>query len=203
MSRSIPSLLALVGAVLLVAAPARAEVEEKTGNFEIFPGWYFPENESLVSDPEDGFTYGVRGGYYFTQRFGVQLGLQGADLDYELNAPLSGAADISMFMADVSFIVNVNPDARAVFHVFGGPGYSWTNTELPHIAPNFDDDDNVWTAHVGIGTDIQATERFYIRPDVAIRWFSEDEDDTPGASSDSDSHTDWQFTLGFGWRFGG
>lgn len=196
------SVLAIAAATM--TATAQAETTAKTGNVEIFAGWYWPENESTVADPSDDWTYGLRLGYNFTNRFGLQFGVQGLNTDYNLTAPLSGSADIDALMTDLSLIWHANPDDRAVFHVFGGPGYSWSTIEAPSILdPKFEDDDDVFTMHLGIGVNIYATKNFYIRPDVAGRWFFEDEDNALGPGTDGDSHTDWQFTLGLGWEWGG
>ena len=195
---------ALAIAAAAMTATAQAGTTAKSGNVEFLAGWYWPENETPVADPDAGFTYGLRLGYNFTDRFGLQVGFQGLDTNYDLVAPLTGAADISSLMTDVSMIWHANPDSRAVFHVFGGPGYSWTSIEVPTVAlPDLEDDDDVFTMHLGLGASIYATDNFYIRPDIAGRWFMEDEDNAVGAGTDSDSHTDWQFTLGFGWQWGG
>jgi hypothetical protein len=124
--------------------------------------------------------------------------------DYRLMAPFTGEADVTAFMTDLSLVWHVNPDDRAVFHVFGGPGFAWSTTEVPTIPdPKFEDDDDTFTLHLGVGVNIYATETFYIRPDLAGRWFAEDEDNVTGPGTDGDSHIDWQFTLGLGWEWGG
>jgi hypothetical protein len=104
---------------------------------------------------------------------------------------------LDAFLADLSFEWLVNPDDRAVFQVYGGPGYGWVNFDPP---TGKDDDDNVLTLHFGVGAKISITDEFYIRPDARIRWFDADEDPAGGPD---DSHTDLEATIGFGWYLGG
>jgi OOP family OmpA-OmpF porin len=182
--------------VLFLAAPgARAEVSAKTGDIEIFTGWYWPEGGS-GSDPSDAVTYGIRGGYNFTSHFGMQGSVQGINTDLDNPTPLADT-DIESVFTDLSFEWLVNPDDRAVFEVFGGPGYSWTSIDPP---VGKTDDDNVFTMHFGIGAKITAANNFYIRPDARVRWFSDDEN---GAGTSDDGHTDWEISLGIGWYLGG
>lgn len=189
----------LLATFAMAASIAHAETTAKTGNVEVVTGWYWPENGSLSTDPDSDFTAGLRFGYNFTNRFGIQGNAQWLATSFERSAPFAGSSgDVTATIVDLSLIWNANPDDRAVFHVFGGPGYAWTNIDL---TPAVEDDDDVFTLHLGLGASIYATKHFYIRPDVAVRWFSEDEGSTP--TVDGDGHTDFQFTVGLGWEWGG
>ena len=126
----------------------------------------------------------------------MQGSVQGINTDLDNPSPLSDT-NIESIFTDLTFEWLVNPDDRAVFELFGGPGFSWTSINPP-VGKN--DDDDVFTLHFGVGAKISATNNFYIRPDARVRWFADDEN---SAGSSDDGHIDWEVTLGFGWYLGG
>lgn len=187
---------ALAVAALAMTSTVRAETKGKTGNAEVVGGWYWAQGTDLSDDPDAAPVFGLRMGYNFTSRFGMQGSVEWLDTEYDLPAPLTGQGDISAAMARVDLVWNVNPDDRAVFHVFGGPGYSWVTTDVPvPLDPSAEDDDSIFTLNLGVGVSIYATEHFYIRPDLSARWYADDED--------GDGHTDVEATIGLGWQWGG
>jgi len=189
--------LALSLAAIALAAPsANAAVAAKSGTIEIVTGWYWPESQT-GADFHDDFTYGVRGGYNFTRHFGLQGAIQGFDTSANNAAPIVDTTKDALTV-DLSFEWLANPDAKAVFELYGGPGYAWQNTNWP--GPKNTDSDDVMTWHLGIGTKISITDNFYIRPGVTARWFGTDENP---AGAGSDGHTDVEATVAFGWYIGG
>ena len=189
--------VALALSAVLVAAPAaRAEVSADSGNVEVFVGWLWPEDVD-GPDVDDDWTYGIRGGYNFTKHFGLEVGVQGFNSDIDMPAPFNDF-DADGIFADLTFVWMVNPDDRAVFQVFGGPGFGWWSYD-DNVSATKDDDDDTWTAHFGVGGKISCTKRFYLRPEARVRWFDDDEDPS---GADGDGHTDLETSIGFGWYLG-
>jgi hypothetical protein len=179
---------AALAAACAWAPKASAAIPDNSGTIELFAGWYNPE-ENVPSQDLADWTYGVRGGINFTPHFLFQGGVQRFTTDYDT---LVGTVDIEQWMADLSFGWLVNPDNKATFLVYGGPGYAWTNTDFPTIK---DADDNSFSAHVGVGGIIQIGKSFYLRPDARYRWIDGD--------NHNDDRGDWEATFGFGWLLGG
>ncbi len=188
-----PAALALV-AFALVSSPARAAVPERSGDLEVAIGWYWPENQS-GADVNDDFTYGIRGGYNVTKHFAVQGGIQGFDSGINNTYPTADTT-FDIVMVDVSFAWLANPDAKAVFELYAGPGYAWQTVNPPGTGNTIDE--NVFTGHVGVGAQIGITKSFYIRPDARYRWF-----DGSDSTGHVDSHGDLEATISFGWYLGG
>ena len=181
------SALALAALAFAWSPAAQAAITEKTGNLEVFVGWYTPEDD-IPDESLDDVTYGMRGGFNFTKHFMLQFGAQMFSTDYSTPA---GDVDVDQWMFDTSFGWYVNPDSRAVFLVYGGPGWSNTDMDFPVVK---DESDSSLSAHVGIGGVISFGHRFYLRPDARYRWIDGDDN--------SDSRGDWEATLGFGWALG-
>ena len=150
-------------------------------------GWYSPDEDVPGQDLDD-LTWGLRGGFDFTKHFRMQLGAQNFSTDYDT---VPGQVDIDQWMLDLSMGWNVNPDSKAVFTVYGGPGWASTDVDFPVLK---DTSDSSLTAHVGLGLRVQIANRFYIRPDARWRWIDGDDK--------SDDRNDWEATLGFGWTLG-
>ena len=187
MTARLASALALAALALAAAPAARAAVTADTGNIEVFVGWYSPE-EDVAGENLDDATYGMRGGFNFTRHFMMQIGAQMFSTDYPT---IAGDVEIDQWMADVSFGWYANPDSRAVFLVYGGPGWSSTDMDFPVLK---DDSDSSLSAHVGIAGVIGIGNRFYLRPDARYRWIDGDDG--------GDDRGDWEATLGFGWTLG-
>jgi hypothetical protein len=196
----IPAGLALAAAA--VAPAASAAVADNTGEIELHAGWYFPDEN--IDESHDELVYGVRFGYNLAEHFGMQLDLSHFETDFDVPAPgfpglPAGDYDYDQFMADLSFEWQINPDDRAVFQVYGGPGYAWTDVDGPGSFKA--DGDDFWSLHAGAGVQIGITDRFYVRPDVRARWFDTDGDDNNAFRDDTS--VDWQGTVAIGWYLGG
>jgi len=185
-------------AFALVFAPkANAEITGDSGKFEIYTGWYFPDPVD-VSDNSgwDDFTAALRGGYNFNQHFGMGFAVQAFMTDQDMGAD---DIDTEYWLVDVSFAWYANPEDKAVFTVFGGPGYAMRDWEWD-IAKANDFDEDGFAGHFGIAGEIQCTEHFYIRPEAMLRWIPGN-GDTPYGNDIEDS-TDWQVGVGWGWYIG-
>jgi hypothetical protein len=190
-----PAALALA---VLFAPKAKAEITEDSGKFEIFTGWYFPDSATTNNNENwDDWTAGLRGGYNFTQHFGMDFGVQGYRTSQDVGAD---NLDIEYWLVDVSFAWYANPEDKAVFTLFGGPGYAsrdW-NWDVAN-AKDFDQDGI--SAHVGIAGEIQCTDHFYIRPEALVRWIP-GQNDVNNLGTDLEDATDWQVGIGWGWYIG-
>lgn len=179
-------LAVLVLAAGLVAGTAMAETHAGTGNAEVYVGWYWPDDDDPLS--LDDFTYGVRLGATIRDRFGLSATVGRYEAD---DATSAVSVDVEQTLLDVSFEWLVTPDSRAVFVVYGGPGYAWADSDTVTVAGKTTIDDSFFTAHVGLGARISLGDRFYIRPDARVRWL-----DT------TDEPIDWEATFALGWYIG-
>ena len=146
--------------LVLAATSARAEVAKGTGEVELFLGYLFHDDQAGQS--ADDSIYGVRGGYVFTPR----AGFQGSVGRYSKSfSGLLGGQKLEQTMLDFSVLWHVNPAARSVFNVYGGPG--WTFADFGATSGDS------LTLHVGLGAKIGVSDRFYVRPDARYRWYEE------------------------------
>ncbi len=181
--------LAIAATLALFSFPAPAAAVES--NFEIYAGGFFPDDHS----DQDELTYGVRGGFRFSDRWGLQGSLGRVELwdsgghfwDVDLNATF----------LDVSAMLFVNPRSKAELFFYGGPGMAFFDVGIGGVTPGFVVWDDDVTLHAGAGMNLRLSDRMYLRPDVRVRWL--------GAFDDGfdDGGTDFEATLALGWKFGG
>jgi hypothetical protein len=180
-------------AVMLAAFPRTAEaaIADDSGEVEVFVGWLWPDEEDNSDDDElDDVTGGVRLGYNWTPRFGIQGSVQGWQADGG-----SSDADLEAWFIDLAAVWNVNPDNRATVIIYGGPG--WSTWDLEDEDSRLDDDH--FTVHVGVGCRAQVTPRFYVRPNAQAHWIKVDNDKD---DDDDEDNLTWELTVGFGWVLG-
>lgn len=134
------------------------EAQQEKGSFELYLGSYFPDGEQVDED----VTYGIRAGYRFLDRFGLQgtLGRYETEIDF---------LDLETTFADLSLVWFMNPHRRAEFLIYGGPGWAFleAGANLSEVS------DDSLTAHLGLGVDIGLGGRFFLRPDLRARWFEQ------------------------------
>jgi len=171
----------MVGAVSVIAltwaSASRAEVAGKTGEVEIFGGEYFPGGNSSANGP----TFGVRGGWNFTDHFGFQGSL-------EHYSKTTSGVKLEAWWLDFPFEYHFNPHARAVFLASGGPGY----VNLKASGSGLSASDGQWTLNAGFGAKIRIGKKFYVRPDARWHWYSDS----------SNNNTDYEATVAFAWTLG-
>lgn len=194
------SVLALAGAAVLAlglgATPAVADVDGGTGDFEVYAGWLWPDEPSGV-DLDDA-TYGIRLGYNVTEHFGILGSLGYWDSS---DAVTGGVVDERAWFFDVSFEWIVNPDSNSVFVVYGGPGFASWDASFDAKAVGFADaswDGDDLTAHVGFTGRLGNGGRWYVRPDVRVRWLDTGND----VFDDTDDQFMWEATVALGWYLG-
>ena len=189
--------LTLAIASLVTFFPVSAALAGEA-NFEIAAGAYVSGTTGFVG--EEGIL-GLRGGYRFTERWGLQGSLSRVDLFDAVSPFVDVDGDATFF--DVSGMFFITPRRRAELFVYGGVGYARFDVDvapirldLPHVGrirlPGFGftvEDD--FTGHLGLGVNIRLSEKMYLRPDIKVRWLGSLESGTADAEP----------SLGLGWRF--
>lgn len=168
------ALLVAVG----IAPPAFAQ-DRTGGTFELVGGWYMPE----ASELDDDVTYGLRGGYRFSDSFGFEGSLTIFEADIA-NTPIG----IDFFLTDASFKWYPGGGRGSnELVVFGGPGWAVIDVDLGGFFGSVSEDSI--NAHAGLAGELSVGETVYFRPDVRARWIEETED------------IDLETTLALGFRF--
>ena len=196
MKKHSPWLVAVCLAALAATTPtpARADGNGHVGEIEIFAGYLWADYSNHDLDLDD-FVYGARGGYNFTDRFALQGTVERFDGEDSTGSGLGKVTyRVQSWFVDVSFVWQVNPDDRATFMVYGGPG--WGNFDADITGSTIAVDDSEFTLHAGLGLEIALTKHIYLRPDVRTRWYELDE------SFGSDDSLDWEITGAIGFWVG-
>jgi len=196
--------LATLGALAMYAAPASAQVQERTHEVDIYGGELFGDKltDTAISgskpELDDDVTYGVRYAYNFTDAWGLELSagntasaatkLAGQDLDL----------DLATF--DVDAVWHFLPGSRFAPYLVGGAGYAQANLDDPITGtvngqPVRIDDDGGFTLNAGIGAKYFATDRFFVRLEARYRYVDAVLDNF------DDSLSTVETTLGVGWQF--
>ena len=187
--------LALASLIALLSSPPASAGE---ANFEIAAGAYVSGTTSFVGEEA---LLGLRGGWRFTDRWGLQGHLSRVDLFDAVSPFVDIDGDATFF--DVSGVFFITPRRRAELFVYGGIGYARFDVEvgpirldLPYASPirlpgfGFTVEDDL-TGHLGLGVNIRLSERMYLRPDLRVRWLGNLES----------SVADVEPSLGLGWRW--
>lgn len=181
---------ASLAALLSGAGSALAAVEGHTGEIQIYAGWNWPDTSN---DDIDDLTAGLRVGYNVNKRFGIEGNFGYFDTEASLPAPINDL-DITAWFVDVSLVFQANPDGRAVFLAYAGPG--WTDWSADTKLAGVDGDESSFSGHVGLAGKFYATDRVFIRVDGKVRFFDIDND------IQDDSVTDYEGTVSIGWTIG-
>lgn len=166
-------------AVLLVAlAPPAASAQAGTGAFELYGGYYFPDEDLL----DDDLTYGIRGTYRWTDAlaFEATVGRYEEDLGF--------GVDFELTLVDFSTAWTLNPGSPTEFAFFAGPGWAFLDVSAPFGLSASDD---TFTVHAGVDLQIPLSDRIYLRPDARARYFEQSED------------VDLEASVAIGFRIGG
>ncbi len=178
--------------VSLLALFSTPPAEAGDGNFEISAGAYVA-GSGFVGDEA---TFGLRGGYRFTDRWGLQGSLSRVEL-FDLFSHYFDAEGHATFF-DVSARFFITPGRRAELFVYGGIGMARVDVDVDHghaggtRVPGFgitSDDD--FTTHLGLGVNIRLNKTMYLRPDVRHRWLDSFDRGT----------VDFEPSIRLGWRF--
>jgi hypothetical protein len=170
---------------LLVLAPTPAGAQAGTGAFELYGGYYFPENDVL----DDDVTYGLRGTYRWTDAVAFELSVG----RYETERGFAGVArlDYELILVDLSAAWTFNPGSPAEIAIFGGPGWAFADASARAVGVGaLSASDDSFTLHFGVDLQISLSDRVYLRPDVRARYFDDSED------------VDLEASIGIGFRIG-
>jgi hypothetical protein len=192
-------MLLVTGLVLSgAAAPVRAQ-----GFFGVSAGLYQPDDNDLDRTE----VYGLRGGYRFRPGLGFEASLSRANLLDEQQESFPGfTSDVQADVYNLDLSLQWLP--RDGFVVFGGPGVARLDTKVRVSffgqTASESDTSNILTAHLGVAYEWWLSDRFFLRPEVRVRRYFDDEarasaDDTLAVSYKA---TDSEVSLLFGWRFG-
>ena len=121
--------LASVGALLLNAAPASAQIEPNTHEVQVYAGELFGDDltstEISGNTPklDDDVTYGVRYGYNFTGSWGLELSL--GDTPTTVTHLTGGDLDLTLTTLDLDAVWHINPRGPGSFPIsVAGVGYA-------------------------------------------------------------------------------
>lgn len=157
------TLAAAVLGTLLAVAPAAAQ-EESNFQLELVAGLLF-------DDEIDENAYGIRAGYRLSERTWVEARLDHIDV-----------GSFEFWLLDASIKYFFDNWGRSRWYVLGGPGTTFRSLG--------DIDDSGLLLHVGVGTEIDLTDRLFLRPEIVALW-REDDFDTLGGDA----------SFAVGWRF--
>jgi hypothetical protein len=160
----------------------------QAGEFEVFAGYYLPE------ELDEDLTFGLRFGDRVSPSWGWQVGGSWFDV---ADSQGYGTRDIDadLFFIDGSFMFF---PGEGQFAVYAGPGWASAEIDSPFSTEDFSDD--VFSLNVGISYKALLGESMYLRPDLKARWY---ELEGFGPEGGKQSQVDYEASLALGWTFGG
>jgi hypothetical protein len=161
--------------------------ESATWNFELFAGYFFPE------ELDEDLTYGLRFGRRGVGSWGWQVGASWFDV---ADSQGFSGEDVDADLVHLDFSLAYYPGDGG-FSLFFGPGFASGNIDVPGTTEELSDD--VFSAHVGLGYEF-GSRGFYVKPDARLRWY---ELEGFGADGGKDSQITYEAAIALGWRFGG
>jgi hypothetical protein len=173
-------LLGCVAATPVVALTGGGGVE---GDWEagLYVGQAFPDSYDTI-DPDDGNLWGVRVGYFLTERWSVEGSWQTVATDS--GAPGSPDVDIDSLRGNVLW--NMRPDSKFRWFLTAGLG----RESIEAAAPGFDEEDDLgWNGGGGARWYFGDSRHFGLRADA--RWVT------------ADSQDNYEVTGGVLYSFGG
>ncbi len=195
-----------VGALVALALIAGAPPALAQGSLGVFGGIYEPDD----SDADRTEVFGIRGGYRFNPNFGFEASVGRVDLadafpidiDEDPEFPIDIDFEADLTTLDLSF--QWYPTGSGLV-VFGGPGWARIDADLEFtfldVSASISDTEDLLTAHLGVGYQWDAGERFYIRPEVRARRYFGDEEEADDFEVSYEA-TDYEASVTFGFRFG-
>ena len=179
--------LALLGTALL-PAPAAAKGGEK-GDIEFGPyaGAIYPDDYDSL-DPDGGLFYGVRGGYWFTDRWSVE----GSWQTFSTSGDFAGDDDVDLKSLRANGLYNFRPGKKFRWFLTGGLGHEKVEADgLDVSETGFS-----WNLGGGARWHFGKTRTWGFRADG--RWVMAD----MGGDVDG-SQTNFEASGGLFWAFGG
>lgn len=133
---------------LAAASPALAQDVETGPTFELFGARVEPINNDIDFSTE---SYGVRGGYRFSNRWALEAAVSRLD------------EDVDIWIGDLSAKAYAFQSDRFGIYALGGPGVYKVEDIVEEL-----------TLHLGIGAEIGLGQRAYLRPEVRGNWLAEE-----------------------------
>jgi outer membrane beta-barrel protein len=196
--------LSAIAALAIQAAPASAQVQERTQEVDVYGGELFgdklTDREISGTTPEldDDVTYGLRYGYNFTNSLGIEVSLGNTASSA---TKLAGQdIDLDLTTLDVDAVWNFDTSSKLVPYVLAGAGYAKANLDRPITGtvngqPVSLDDDEGFTLNAGVGAKYFVTDNVLVRLEARYRYV-----DTALDNLDESLNT-VETTLGVGWQF--
>ena len=188
-SSSLVGWSAVVLLLALAATPALARGGGGVkGDFEagVFAGRFYPDDYEDV-DPANGTLYGVRFGWFFSERFSVEGSYQSVSTESDATG-----ADVDLSSLRGNLLWNMRPEHK--FRWFLTAGFGRERIEAD--GTSVDKKDVGWNAGGGARWYFGSSKHFGVRADA--RWITVD----VGAPIDS-SQTNYEATGGVLWSWGG
>lgn len=199
------SLLTLALALGIGSAPARAQI-----HLGVAGGAYEPQEDETV---EGAQVFGVRAGRRLSPSIGIEAALSRSELSDTLpenDEPdfpgLDFKFELQIFHLDLSAQWYPWAQERG-FMVFGGGGMSRLEARFTSSLFGETTTENsartIFTAHAGVGYDLNLGEHFFVRPEARYRYlFSDDKVDQGDNLTVIYDASGPEASLVLGWRLG-
>ena len=180
-------------AALLTSCLLSSPADAAQGTFELYSGGY--RSDSPLDDEP---TFGLRGSYRFSDRWGLEATLGRAGL-----IDFAFTVDTNARFAELSALWYATPGRRAEVFFFGGLGVTSFDDEIRILRQDPDlgfrryesissTSEELATFHAGVGVFFTLVKGLYLRPDLRTRWLD----------NFADSDIDLEASVALGWRFG-
>jgi outer membrane beta-barrel protein len=196
--------LAGLGALLLNALPASAQVHAGSQEVDAYAGELFGDDLTDLRITgrkpklDDDVTFGLRYGYNFTDNWGIE-----GSLGYSPNKVTGlagGDVDLDLTTLDIDGVYNFNLGNRFVPYVLAGAGYASANLDHDLLGtvngnPVTIRDDDGFTLNAGVGAKYFATDHLLFRLEGRYRYLDKVVD-----RFDQSLNT-FETTFGVGYQF--
>ncbi|MFQ5768331.1 MAG: porin family protein [Acidobacteriota bacterium] len=199
----------LVTALILSVGPAAAQIEKGQNEAGVYVGGILgddltnssPGGAAMTPELDDDVVFGVRWGYNFNQRWGLDVSAgyipgTAQSVPPGMGISASGEVDIDVFLFDVDGVFYFNPDSRAAIYVLAGIGFASGDLDAPlPLGGMLVQDDSGITANAGVGAKFFITDHFLIRVEARYRFIDSLVDQF------DDSLNTGEGTVGASWVF--
>lgn len=196
--------LAGIGALLLNALPASAQVQANSQEVDAYAGALFGDDVTDVritgQQPklDDDAVFGLRYGYNFTDNWGIESSLSYSPT--KVTGLAGGDVDLNLTTLDMDAVYHFLPTGRIVPYVLAGAGYAVADLDRDVFGtvngqPVQIRDDDGFTLNAGVGAKYFATDHVLFRLEGRYRYLDKVVD-----RFDHSLNT-FETTLGVGYQF--
>jgi len=196
--------LAGIGALLMEAVPASAQVQAQSQEVDAYAGALFGDDITDVRISgqrpklDDAVAFGLRYGFNFTDTWGLET-----SLGYSPNKAThlaGGDVDLKLWTLDLDGVYHFNQFGRFVPYVLAGVGYASADLDRDLVGtvngqPVTLRDDDGFTLNAGLGAKYYATDHVLLRLEGRYRYL-----DKVVEHFDHSLNT-FETTLGVGYQF--